>query len=457
LDGDVQHQGDTVRVTLRLRRSGSIAVGWSETFDGSLSDVFALQNAIANVVTERLNVAGSPTERQRLRKVPTRDIEAWADYTQARTFLDRKDVEGNLERSINLFESAIKKDPKFAWAHAGLGEAQWLLYRHTLDVASSARASQEAAEALRLDRDDPLVRTAVARIYKDVGRREDAIEELRAALVLQPANDEAHEYLGLTIAETGHLDEGISEIQTAITLRPNYWGHYYALGYVYLTAGRHREAVNAFRRLTELQPDNALGLSLLGAAHDHLGEREQAKSDYERSIRIAPNAPAYSNLGLIHYREGKYREAAHAFEEALRLDPNTDLRHRNLGDAYQRLGQATRALGCYRRAAELAREKLRTNPRDTDTMAKLAVYEAKLRHWAEADRLTREALAKGPASGAVLYRVAVVNALAGRSGESVAFLERALQQGYSMTFAREDDDLAGLRSNPTYKRLLAQP
>jgi tetratricopeptide (TPR) repeat protein len=160
---------------------------------------------------------------------------------------------------------------------------------------------------------------------------------------------------------------------------------------------------------------------------------------------------------MIRYREGKYADAAHDFEEALRLDPHSDLRHRNLGDAYQRLGQAARALTCYRRAAELAREQLQNDPRDTLTMAKLAVYEAKLHHPREASRLAAEALAKDPTNAEVLYRIAVTNALVGRPDAAVAFLAQALDHGYSIALARQDDDLAGLKQSPAYQKVLRRP
>jgi Flp pilus assembly protein TadD len=102
---------------------------------------------------------------------------------------------------------------------------------------------------------------------------------------------------------------------------------------------------------------------------------------------------------------------------------------------------------------ELCDEKLRTNPRDARTLGQLAVYEAKLGSRADAARHADEAVALMPQESDVIYRKAVVLALAGQAEESVAVLERAFERGYSRKLAKEDEDLSILQGRPEFEKL----
>jgi tetratricopeptide (TPR) repeat protein len=457
VDGTLQRSGLQVRITLSLLRAGSNLVGWSNTYDGNTESIFALQREVAEALGQFVRLNLSTEERRRINVAPTSNSEALADYMQARAFLERPDVKGNLDRAITLLHGAIVKDAQFAWAHASLAEAYWQRYRENKDIDWSVKARDEAAEALRLDGHDAAVRFSVAALYRNTGRADAAAAELRTAITLQPSHDRAHQLLGLILAESGHVEEGLAEIRQAIELRPNYWSHHHALGWVLLTSGRFREAVAAFRRVTELQPDSSWGFNLLGTAYDSMGDKDLAALNYRRSIEASPSANAYSNLGTLYYRSGRLAESVSAFSEALKLDPSSALRHRNLGDAYRKLGESSKARAAYRRAVELSREALHANPHDAATIARLAVYLAKLGEYAEARSLASEAVAIAPTSGDVRYRQAVVLALCGNRPESVQALEAALSHGYSVALARQDDDLSTLLGDHSFQKLTSEP
>jgi serine/threonine protein kinase len=137
-------------------------------------------------------VSLSPDQRRRLeRPPPTANTEAFAEYLQARSFLDRPDAKGNIERSVTLFESAIARDPRFARAYAGLGEAYWQLFSTTREHAWSEKALLAITEALRLDPEDSSAHRSLAVLYAGSGRTSQAIEELRRAVTLEGENDEA--------------------------------------------------------------------------------------------------------------------------------------------------------------------------------------------------------------------------------------------------------------------------
>jgi serine/threonine-protein kinase len=454
VDGSVQASGSSLRVTLNLHRPASNQVLWSGSHDGDLAGIFTLQNEAATALSQAVQVSLTRDQQRRLKRAPpTANAEAFADYLQARSFLDRPDVKANVERSVALFESAIAKDPRFARAHAGLGEAHWQLFSTTRDDAWSGKALLAITESLRLDPEDSSARRSLAVFYAGSGRTSQAIEELRRAIALEPDNDDAHRLLGEMLLREGRREEGFGELKLAIALRPNYWRHHQTLGHASFRDGRYAEAGAAFRRVTELQPDNPWGFSGLGMVHYASGDAKQAIASFRRALAIGGDPSSHTNLGLVLYAEGRYAESAEAFEEAVRLSPADPAKHRNVGDAYQRLGRTELAKRAYTRAVELCRGQLRTNPRDGRTLGQLAVYEGKLGWEDAATRHADEAVAMSPHMPDVHYRKAVVLALAGRPQESLRALEEAIKRGYSRRLAHEDDDLASLRARPDFARL----
>jgi serine/threonine-protein kinase len=455
VDGAVQASGDKVRVTLSLLRPSTNFVAWSGAYDGAFADIFALQNEAAAAVAKALQVTLTPDERRRLQRPPTANIEALADYAQARSFLDRPDLKGpNLERAITLFQSAIARDPRFARAHAGLGQAYWLRFQETRNDSWAEKALLATMESLRLDPEDAAAHLSLAVLYEGKGKKAEAIEAMRKAVELQPANDEAHGLLGRWLAEQGRRDEGIAELKKAIELRPNYWGHHYELAIVNFDAGRYADAAALCRRVIELQPDSSRGFLMLGTVYYASGDNQQAIAEFRKALALGPDAAVYTNLGAALFAEQRLPEAAQAFEEAARLSPKSPSKQRNLGDVYERLGQPQKSRQARLRAIELCRELLRTDPRDARTLSMMAVDEAKLGRRAEAERHAQEAVAISPQMSDIVYRQAVVLALAGRAGESVVVLEQALTRGFSRARARNDDDLKLLRGRPEFQKLI---
>ena len=456
VDGVVRKSGDTARVTLSLLRPGSKLIAWTHTYEAAFGDMFTLQNEAAIALSEALRVTLTPEQRRRIERTPTTNAEALADYAQGRTFLDRRDLPGNIEHSVSLLQSATRKDPRFARAHAALGQAYWARFRESHDEKWADKAQLETTESLRLDPEDAGARHALAVVLDGRGRKAEAIEELKKAISLQADNDEAHGLLGRILCDEGRRDEGVAELRWAVTLRPNYWAHHYALGVAQFEGGRYPEAAAAFRRVTELQPDSARGLLMLGTTQHAGGDSAAAIETYRRALAVAPDPSIHTNMGVALTAMGRLAEAAHAFEEAARLAPRSPIKQRNLGDIYQRLGNAARARKAYERAAALCLDELRTNPSDARVLSYLAVYEAKVGRHQSAARHAGEALTLGGQIADVVYQAAVVHSLAGHFDDSLAALRQALALGYSRQLASEDEDLSGLRGRTDFQALIAE-
>lgn len=455
VNGSVQRVRNLLHITVNLVRADD-SVAWGSEFEGSLDDLFELQRRLAAGVADALHLNLTPQQKRRLEEPLTSNVNAYAEYSQGRYFLERTQNPDDLARAIRLLESAVTRDPRFAQAHAALGEAYWARFEQTTDREWTERA-REAAEAARtLDPDHPSVHYVLAVIDNGTGQTDEALGELRRALALQPNYDEAYRLLGEIFAVRGDIDAAAREIKQAIAIRPNFWGHYRALGLAYLRAGRFAEAAEMFRRVTELQPDLAIGFQSLGTTYHVMGDLDNAIRNYEISIELKPNAPSLNNLGTVYYRQQQFADAARSYERALEIQPNRPVTHRNLGDAYRRLGETEKAEVAYQRSAALHRNVLDVNPRDARTLALLALMEAKLGNVDDATRHAAEALALAPSDAQVLYHSGVVHVFAGRRGEALASLQLAVDQGYGINELREDDDLDTLRDLPEFQALLVE-
>lgn len=447
VQGTVQTTDSGLRAVVTLLRAGETTADWTESYLVNLSLGPSLAGRIAADIAAHLRVAVSPVERQALRRAATANVEAWAEYTQARSFLERPDVVGNAQRSIDLFQRAIERDPTFALAHAGLGDAYWMQYQTTRDQNWTVKARDAIAEALRLDGSQPLVRLSLASLYDGIGKSPQAMDELRRLVAEFPDVDQAHRLLGQLLVESGDKTAGVLELEKAIALRPSLWRNFYTLGYAHSITGAFGKAANAYERATILQPDNAQAVQALGTAYDQVGDLARALRYYRHALELAPDAAAHSDIGRILYEQGEFDAAARSFERAVTLEPKEPIYHRNLGDALRRRGQPEAARAEYRRALSLCEAQLLVNEKDGRAIAQCAVDEAKLGLLPSALRRIELAQRLAPESSEVWFRRAIVLTLAGRNADAVDSAMGAIARGYSAGLIQRDDDLRPIRNH----------
>ncbi len=454
LRGAVQRAGDRLRITYSLvNAQGDVQIA-GDTVDGSMADIFAMEDRLAaSVVTSlRLQAAVVPATATRagLRDAPAQDR-----YLQAVGYLQRYENEASVDGAITLLEQLTATAGESALLHAALGRAYLLKYNLTLERSWADRAVAACERALQLDPGSPEVQVTLGNVRKATGRYADAIGAFEQALKGRPDNPDALLGLAEAYESAGKLTESEQAYRQAIALRPSFWGGYNKLGILYFNQGQYARAVEVWRRVVELTPDNPRGYSNLGGTYFRMGRFEEAIAAYNRSIGIQPNASAYSSLGAVHFFLGKYVEAVAAFEKGVGLSPSDPFIWGNLGDAYRWTpGLEEKAAGAFDRAITLTREQLQVNPNDAEAVARLAEWLAKRGNAREAVQVIQRALRLGPKNVNCMARAIYVYHLVGNRPQALKWLERAVNSGYGVADLERDPELATLRLDPTFQKIV---
>ena len=447
--GRVARRAADVRVGIEVLRAGATSIWHGERVappTGIRELVRLLATDVRGAIAKTGSLNGTQDAPAIVPEVPpdTENEAAYADFEQGRSFLLRSDVPGNVDRAMTLFEAAVAKDPRFAAAHARLGQARLNKYAQTNDAEWVTRSREAFLEALRLDPARAEVRLTLATLHQAVGRSDLAIEELRRAARDAPATDEPHRRLAGVLIDSGRFEEAVAELQQAIALRPNYFNNHSELGYAYYRAGRFEEAATAYTRVTELQPDSALGFHMLGTTQLSSGQLERALESYQTANALRPSPQTLSNIGTVHFWRREYRDALTAYEAAVRLAPGDADLWANLGDVQRRLGREGAARTSYQRAAALFEQRLTVNARDAFALAQLGLLATRLGEQGTARHRLDAALRAGPNDPDVLRTVAVVRLLGGDRPGACQAIDRALSVGLGPIVLRHDEDLAAL-------------
>ncbi len=380
----------------------------------------------------------------------------YTPYAEGRSALERYEQQQNLERAIGLFNQALERDPSYALAHAGLGEAYWRLYRAARREEYVSLAREHCQRALELDDSLAPAWVTLGLLETGSGHAQAGIDALQHALDRDPRSADAYRELGLAYERAGRLDDAEATYRKAIELRPTSWAGYSYLGYLLVTRGRSAEAEVAFDRALEIAPDNARLWSNVGAARVFQGRLEEAQKAFRRSLDLNPTPQASSNLATLQFLDGRYADAARTLEAA--AAGTRDYRvWRNLAAAYYwSPGERAKAKDACGTSLELGRRELEITPDDAALLIALADCHAMRGEVDEARRRGTQALEKGGANVPVLFEAGMVFEDLGDRAKALELIERALRAGYPLAEVEHLPGLRGLREDPRFQALRAE-
>ncbi|MHC4406413.1 MAG: adenylate/guanylate cyclase domain-containing protein [Planctomycetota bacterium] len=217
LEGSVRRSGNRIRVTAQLIDADTGIHVWADRYDGTIEDVFALQDEItANVITA-VGPEITLAEIQRARGKRSESFDAWDRYLQALQGFYAVNKAG-YEEATALLEEAIELDPRFSTAYATLARCHAYAGFHGWGHSAHeviAKAEEFARQSVALDENDPFGHLALGQVLifnSDPGR---AVNELKRALELSPNLSIAHELLSNALAFLGRSEEALAAAERA--------------------------------------------------------------------------------------------------------------------------------------------------------------------------------------------------------------------------------------------------
>jgi TolB-like protein/DNA-binding SARP family transcriptional activator len=304
--GSLRRRADRIVVSAELTETRSARIVWAETFEQQLDDTFALLDDIGNRIVASIDSEIEAAERNRAVLKPPSSLDAWEAHHRGLWHMYRfNEADNRLAR--RFFESAVRLDPTFARAHAGLSFTHFQsAFQHWPEPANAIdRAYAAASQSLLADERDPAAHWAMGRALWLRGRQ-------------QPA---------------------LAELDTAVQLSPSFALGHYTLAFVHSQSGDPQAAIGFSDRSRSLSPYDPLLFGMLGARAMALARLRRFDEAAEWALKAAarPNAhihieaiaacclalagridEAGGQLAAMHVREPHYR--ANDFFDAFRFD-----------------------------------------------------------------------------------------------------------------------------------------
>jgi eukaryotic-like serine/threonine-protein kinase len=319
LEGTVRKSGDQVRINVHLIDSTTGFQVWADDFTGQMKDVFSLQEQTALKIAQALNLNLSPQETKAIQQRSTQNPQAYEAFLLGRGLLEVETAE-RFEAARKSFEDALKFDPNYALALAGLSHVESLYYR---DLDSNPvhlqRAEEYAQRAIAIDPNLAEAHVAMGQTYGLRYNYAASVAELREATRLEPDNYLAWDLLSWSLGyeQPPEAAEAEKAAREAIRLQPTSAAAQYHLGRAFIFQKRYQEAEVAFRRAGQIgdKTYEDLGMTQLCLAE---GKWDEALS-YISKLDREKTALNYYWSSAAYAGKGDREKALAALQEAFKL------------------------------------------------------------------------------------------------------------------------------------------
>ncbi len=317
LDGSVQRAGDSLRIIVRLVDGASGQYLWGDTLDGTVADVFDMQDRIAESVVTQLEPISSVVRGQALPRRTTVNPEAYDYYLRGRYQFNEGTPEA-LDKAIANFDQAIELDEGFALAYVGRANARALVAGMEFFIDRS-----EVTDPIRGDWHDYFFAAAV----REAGSELEPVigPDIQMAIELDPDLAEAHAAYGLLLLRMRRFDEAETALQRAIQINPNYAFSHSILGLLYLEINQYGLAVEQIESAVMLDPLSVSMQLDLAAVLMYTSDQERAIAQFETIRTIAPDRWAWFGIRYPLWQAGRHLDLV-----KLSLDSMTAVRNGEL-------------------------------------------------------------------------------------------------------------------------------
>ncbi len=319
VEGSIRKMGDRIRVTAQLVDAADGYQRWSQTYERTMKDVFALQEELAQAIARELPLAAGKSGSTRLVKPATENLEAYTLYMRGRYFANKRTAQ-DLGRATEYFEQAVELDPSSASAHVGLA-ACWSLrgFEEFGDLPPREAMPKAKVAALRAIELDPADTEAqlwlgvVSMLHDWDWAAAEAHFNLATESGLNPIAQLWH---AVFLSIMSRHEEGIARILRAQTLDPISIPVNHTVARCYTWAGEHERALEHLRATQQMEPNHPLTYAWFGRIFLGMRRFQEALTELQRGMEVAGRLPLLLHLAGCAYGElGMQARAREVLEE----------------------------------------------------------------------------------------------------------------------------------------------
>jgi TolB-like protein/DNA-binding winged helix-turn-helix (wHTH) protein/cytochrome c-type biogenesis protein CcmH/NrfG len=318
LEGSVRRDGERVHISVRLVRTEDGTVLWAgETYERSINNLSTVQDEIAGQLASKLQATFLGREHPGTARHSS-DPEAYQLYLKGRFFWNKRTQEG-IAKSIEYFNQAVTRDPKYAMAYAGLADSYVLqsLWGNTSSRESNSKARDAAEKAMVLDEtlSGPHVTLGLIKEAHDwdwIGAEREYLRGIK----LNPNYATAHQWYGEFLVFMGRTEDSLKALRRAKELDPLSPIITTQVGYPYYCARQYEAAIVEFKKALELEPNFAPALNYLARSYHSMGMVDEAMTTFHKAVEHSGGSPVMkARLGSAYAATGKTAEAKRILRE----------------------------------------------------------------------------------------------------------------------------------------------
>jgi TolB-like protein/DNA-binding winged helix-turn-helix (wHTH) protein/Tfp pilus assembly protein PilF len=354
VSGAVLRSGQRVRITAALIRAATGQQLWARTYERNVGDILDLQNEVARTIAGEVQAKLTAQEQIRLARSRPVNADAYDAYLKGRYYYNRFTADG-FSKSIEHFEQAIKLEPNYASAYAGLADA--LASLEQIGAARPEevhpRALEAASQALAMDDTLPEAHAAMASVRANNWELSAAEREARRAIELNPGFSLAHLYYSNMLRHLGRREESIAEAKRALELDPLSPLTNEELGDAHLSARQYDAAIEQYQKTLELYPNQAAPRDSLGWAYVYKRMYDKGIEEIRKSIALYGEEPGLSpEIAFIYGITGRKGEAQKILDRLLSTSKTVPIEAHHFALIYIGIGEKDQALAWLEKAFE---------------------------------------------------------------------------------------------------------
>ncbi len=354
VSGAVLRSGHRVRITAALIRAATGQQLWARTYERSLGDILDLQNEVARAIAGEVQAKLTAQEQIRLSRSRSVNADAYDAYLKGRYYYNRFTEDG-FSKSIEHFEQAIKLDPNYASAYAGLADA--LASLEQIGAARSEevhpRALEAATKALEMDDTLAEAHAAMALVRANGWETSAAERESKRAIELNPGFSLAHLGYSNMLRHLGRREESIAEARRALELDPLSPLTNEELADAHMSARQYDAAIEQYLKTLELYPNQAAPRDSLGWAYVYERMYDKGMDEIRKSIALYGEDPSLSpEIAFIYGITGRKIEAQKILGRLLSTSKTVPIAAHHFALIYIGIGEKDEALAWLEKAFE---------------------------------------------------------------------------------------------------------